>query len=49
MSTTKQENYEDMVEELSDLVDSMDIDVAGQYNDEPQYSGPSHCDAEWSE
>ena len=49
MSTTKQENYEDMVEELSDLVDSMDIDVAGEYPDEPQYSGPSDCDAEWSE
>ena len=38
-----------MVEELSDLVDSMDIDVAGEYPDEPQYSGPSDCDAEWSE
>ena len=49
MSTTKQENYEDMVEELSDLVDSMDIDVAGEYPDEPQYSGPSDCDAEWAE
>ena len=49
MSTTKQENYEDMVEDLSELVDSMDIDVAGAYPDEPQYSGPSDADAEWSE
>ena len=49
MTKTKEKEYDEMAEELSDLVESMDIDVAGEYPDEPAYSGPSDSDPEWSE
>jgi|TARA_R110000824_G_scaffold339269_1_gene525757 hypothetical protein len=50
MTSTKQEEREDMVGELSSMVDSMDIDVAGEYPDEAVSDGaPRDSDPEWSE
>jgi LSD1 subclass zinc finger protein len=49
MISTKQEKYDDMAEELSSLVDSMDIDVAGEYPDYVDDGSPSDADPEWSE
>lgn len=49
MTKTAEKEYDEMAEELSELVDSMDIDTAGEYPDAPAYSGPADCDPEWSE
>ena len=49
MTSAKQEEYEDMVGELSSMVDSMDIDVAGEYPDEAPDDTPRDSDPEWSE
>ena len=57
MTGTKQEEHEDMIGELSNLVDSMDVDVAGDYPDEypprpPEKVAdgiPHDSDLEWSE
>lgn len=46
---TKETEHEDMGNKLSELVDSLDIDVAGEYPDEAPYIGPSDSDPEWSE
>ena len=47
----KSKDYDDMSEQLSELVESMDIDAAGEYPDaEAVPEGtPSDHDAEWSE
>ena len=49
--TSKSKDYDDMSEQLSELVESIDIDVAGEYPDvAPVPEGtPSDYDLEWSE
>ena len=49
MTKATEKEYDDMAEDLSQLVDTMEIDVAGDYPDEPVHTGPSDSDPEWSE
>jgi len=46
---TKTKEYDEMAEKISDLVDTMDIDTAGEYEQVPAHEGPADSDSEWSE
>ena len=49
MTKAAEKEYDEMAEELSELVDTLDIDTAGEYPDAPAHSGPADSDPEWSE